>query len=152
MKPTSPAELLKWALKLLRSTRLILNTLTIGPMVNIFIGEPGNDYTAIKSAYATLLSHLSSYCRKKLADKSSQCLNIHFGDKNTLLFIYRWMLSGERNSDAKGTLKLDGLMVPDLINLCHHCVFLKCEVLKEKTAKDTPVFSSDHICSNVLQS
>lgn len=131
MKPTSPAELLK---------------------VNIFIGEPGNDYTAIKSAYATLLSHLSSYCRKKLADKSSQCLNIHFGGKNTLLFIYRWMLSGERNSDVKGTLKLDGLMVPDLINLCHHCVFLKCEVLKEKTAKDTPVFSSDHICSNVLQS
>lgn len=126
--------------------------LKIRPRVIIFIGEPGNDYTAIESAYATLLSHFSSYCRKKLADKSSQRLNIHSGNKNTLLFIHRWMLSGERNSDVKGTLKLDGLRVPDFTNLYHHCVFLKCEALKEKTAKDTPVFSSDHICSNVLQS
>jgi len=67
MKPTSPAELSKWILKLLCSTRLILDTLKIGPSVNIFIGEPGNDYAAIESAYATLLSHFSLYRRKKLA-------------------------------------------------------------------------------------
>ena len=62
------------------------------------------------------------------------------------------MLSGERNSDVKGTLKFEGLRVPDLINPYYHCVFLKYEALKEKIVEDTLVFNSDHICSNVLQS
>ena len=62
------------------------------------------------------------------------------------------MFSGERNSDVKGALKFEYLRVPNLINLYHHCVFLKCEALKEKTAKDTPVISGDHMCSNALQS
>ena len=61
------------------------------------------------------------------------------------------MLSGERDSDVKGTLKFESLRVPDLIKLFRHCVFLKYEAL-EKFTKDTLVFSSAHICSNVFQS
>jgi hypothetical protein len=60
MKPTSLVGLSKWVLNLLCSTRTNFKHIKIGPRVNIFIGEPGNDYIVIESAYATLLSHFLS--------------------------------------------------------------------------------------------
>ena len=62
------------------------------------------------------------------------------------------MLLGEWDSGTKRTLKFESLRVLDLINLYCHCIFLKYKALKEKSAKDMLVFSSNHICSNVLRS
>ncbi|OCL04129.1 hypothetical protein AOQ84DRAFT_367784 [Glonium stellatum] len=80
-----------------------LSKLKTGARVNIFVSDPSNDYIAIESVYVATLSHFSPYFRNKLTNEPVENLKIHFGDKDTILFIYRWMLSGGQNgNDSKG--------------------------------------------------
>ncbi|KAF2502704.1 hypothetical protein BU16DRAFT_533031 [Lophium mytilinum] len=107
--------------------------LKTGQKVSIVVGDPGNQYIAIEAAYAKVLSHYSQYMKQVLATDHSPRLIIPRGDKNVLLFIYRWMLAGEQNSNARNALKFEDLRLPDLIALYYHCVFLEYHSLKEKT-------------------
>jgi hypothetical protein len=105
-----------------------------GRQVSIVVGEPENQYIAIESAYVKVLAHYSQYWKTTLESDSSTRLVIPRGDKNVLLFIYRWMLAGGQNTNTKGALKFEDLRLPDLIALYYHCAFLEYHSLKEKTA------------------
>ncbi|KAF2805019.1 uncharacterized protein BDZ99DRAFT_501914 [Mytilinidion resinicola] len=112
---------------------LEFSKLKTGRKVSVVVGDPGNQYIAIEAAYVKVLSHYSHYLKQALASDHSSRLFIPCGDKNVLLFIYRWMLAGEQNSNAKNALKFEDLRLPDLITLYYHCVFLEYHSLREKT-------------------
>lgn len=99
--------------------------------VNIFIGHGNDQFIAVESAYRDLLCHFSTLCGQRLRVEGASRITVPFGDKHTVVFIYRWMLAGGRDSTVEGHMKFADLRLPDLLTLYRHCVFLGFDDLEE---------------------
>jgi uncharacterized membrane protein len=77
--------------------------------VSIPVGPPGNNYTVIEGAFAKLLMHYSDLAKKELSKAGIKQLSVGNGEKAYLVWMYRYMLAGER--DPPGQDKFESFSV-----------------------------------------
>lgn len=100
-----------------------------GKKICIYVGPSGNQYIAVEGAHVNLLVHYSRLAMEQLSTNGGTRLYIANGEKELVTWIYKFMLSGEKEPIDKSLNTFD---VPELCNLYAHCMAMGVPSLQEK--------------------
>ncbi|KAL6709351.1 hypothetical protein ACN47E_001758 [Coniothyrium glycines] len=119
--------------KLLRKTILMPNQLAElkkGPRTNILIGPDGDRFIGLEGTSSNLLAHFSHFAKKKLLEEGTTVLCIPNGSKSAIVWIYKYMSSGEQ--DPSDLTPFEDFSFDDLVLLYQHCAFLEFNTLRTR--------------------
>ncbi|KAF2729203.1 hypothetical protein EJ04DRAFT_447763 [Polyplosphaeria fusca] len=108
-----------------------LSKLKSGPRVNISVGPKDNSFIALEGAYTNLFTHFCDIAKQKLVVEKGHHLHIPDGKKEVIVWIYKFMLSGEKS--PQGLPNFLDLAIPDLVNLYCHATHLGYQNLMANT-------------------
>ncbi|KAF2259251.1 hypothetical protein CC78DRAFT_592515 [Lojkania enalia] len=126
--PDKPATMKKIYLT---STQLL--KLKSGATTCIFVGPKGDQFIGVEGAYVKVLAHFSGLAKQKLVVEHGSRLSIPDGSKSVVVWIYKYMLAGEK--DPKGLQRFKDLTIQDLVKLYSHCAVMEYSSLHEKASK-----------------
>jgi hypothetical protein len=89
-----------------------------------------DQFIGLEGAYNKLLCHFSGLAKKQLSAHGANRLYIPHCDKKVVVWIYRYMLAGEK--DPEGDKKFDDLDLSHLVHLYNHACTLEYEGLMNK--------------------
>ncbi|KAF2651997.1 hypothetical protein K491DRAFT_719330 [Lophiostoma macrostomum CBS 122681] len=107
-----------------------LEALKSGPKANIFVGPADDQFIGLEGAYSNLLCHFSNLAKMKLSAHGANRLYIPNCDKKVVVWIYRYMLAGEK--DPEGDKRFEDLDLSHLVHLYNHASTLEYEGLMSK--------------------
>jgi hypothetical protein len=87
----------------------------------------------IEGAYPSILKHFSGFAKEALSARNAtpSRLVIPFGSKDVIVWIYRYMLAGEKDTNI--AQKYNEMTLTELAELYHHCILLDYPSLANKT-------------------
>jgi hypothetical protein len=109
--------------------------LKTGPRVTIWVGTNDRQIPAVHGAFVKVLTFYSKQARKTLIDNGciATRFNIPMGKKHIVVWMYRFMLAGEK--DANLNAQFANFCIMDVALLHVQCVFLEYPALADRTLR-----------------